>query len=300
MLDNTINLSLSILTLEESIRPVNSQSSDSEEEREEEQNVENRALEWELNTILHHIEDWLELPMIILAAVWLVLFVIEVIWEASPWVGTLNTTIWIIFILEFLLRFTLAPRKIRYLRSSWLTILALALPALRIFRITRTLRLLQLSRTVRSMRLVRVISSINRGMGALRRTMERRGFGYVSLLTLAVLMVGSAGMYVFESNLPGDVGFQNYGDAIWWTAMMLTTVGSEYWPQTVEGRILAFLIALYSLGILGYTAGTLASFFMGQDAADPEAELADTQTLQRLEAEIQSLRAELRQALERE
>jgi voltage-gated potassium channel len=234
----------------------------------------------------------------VLAAIWLILFVVEVIWGAGPLLQTINNAIWIIFILEFLLRFTLAPRKFAYLRTNWLTLLALALPALRIFRVTRSLRLLRLSRTVRSMRLVRVVSSINRGMGALRRTMERRGFGYVTVLTLAVLLVGSAGMYVFESNLPGDTGLQSYGDAIWWTAMMLTTVGSEYWPQTAEGRILAFLIALYSLGILGYTAGTLASFFMGQDAADPEAELADGKTLQRLEAEIQSLRAELRQARE--
>lgn len=282
----------------ESTNSVNPEPPTSGNDPQNEEEFAQRSLEWELNSVLHQLEDWLELPMILLAAVWLILFVVEVIWGAGPLLQTINNTIWILFILEFLLRFTLAPRKIRYLRNNWLTLLALALPALRIFRVTRSLRLLRLSRTVRSMRLVRVVSSINRGMGALRRTMERRGFGYVTLLTLAVLLVGSAGMYVFESNLPGGVGFQSYGDAVWWTAMMLTTVGSEYWPQTAEGRILAFLIAIYSLGILGYTAGTLASFFMGQDAANPEAELADTQTLQRLEAEIRSLRAELRQARE--
>ena len=47
--------------------------------------------------------------------------------------------------------------------------------------------------------------------------------------------------------------------------MLLTTIGSEYWPQTPEGRLLTFLLSLYSLGILGYITATLASFFVEKD-----------------------------------
>jgi voltage-gated potassium channel len=52
------------------------------------------------------------------------------------------------------------------------------------------------------------------------------------MLIPGVLIAGSAGMYAFESNLAGEEGLETYGEALWWTAMILTTVGSQYWPQT--------------------------------------------------------------------
>jgi len=37
------------------------------------------------------------------------------------------------------------------------------------------------------------------------------------------------------------------GEALWWTAMIMTTMGSQYWPQTIEGRMLCVFLALYAL-----------------------------------------------------
>jgi voltage-gated potassium channel len=28
----------------------------------------------------------------------------------------------------------------------------------------------------------------------------------------------------------------DYGNALWWTAMVMTTIGSDYFPKTAEGR----------------------------------------------------------------
>jgi voltage-gated potassium channel len=49
--------------------------------------------------------------------------------------------------------------------------------------------------------------------------------------------------------------------------MIMTTMGSAYWPLTPEGRILCFLLALYAFGVLGYLTATIASLFIGKDAA---------------------------------
>ena len=46
--------------------------------------------------------------------------------------------VWIIFILDFAIEFTLAPRKLRYLKSNWLTAVSLLVPALRVLRIIRS------------------------------------------------------------------------------------------------------------------------------------------------------------------
>ncbi len=231
-------------------------------------------IERERNRTLAELEAWLETPVMLLGFLWLVLLVIDLSWGLNPFLNAVMYFIWGVFVLDFLLRFTLAPRKGVFLRGNWLTALSLFIPALRIGRLARILqaarlgRALRAAQSVRGLRLVSLISSVNRGMRALRRTFERRGVGYVLLLTLVVLLVGAAGMYAFEqpSATEGD-GLKSYGEALWWTAMIMTTLGSNYWPITAEGRLLALLLALYAFGVFGYVTATLATFFIGSDAA---------------------------------
>jgi voltage-gated potassium channel len=144
----------------------------------------------------------------------------------------------------------------------------------------------------RGLRLFRVVSSLNRGMRALRANLERRGFGYVILLTVLVVFAGAAGMYAFENQVPD--GLTSYSEALWWTAMIMTTLGSEYWPQTLEGRVLGYILALYAFAIFGYVTATLATFFVGRDAQNVEAEIAGTEELAALREELRALRGEIR------
>lgn len=246
--------------------------------------------------ILHQLEDWLETPMFVLSFIWLALFIIENIWSISPFLENVSNVIWIIFIVDFAIKFILAPKKIEYLKSNWLTAIALALPALRIFRVFRVFRLLQVTRAARGLRLVRLLTSLNRGMKALGESFARRGFGYVLMLSLIVMFGGAAGMFGFENEVEG--GFANYADALWWTAMLLTSIGSDYFPQTAEGRILCFIIALYGFAIFGYVTATLATFFVQRDTEKREEEKhSEKPTLAELQTEIRDLRADIKQIL---
>ena len=238
--------------------------------------------------LIAQIEDWLETPMIILGFVWLGLLIYELIWSISPTLELLGTIIWIIFILDFLLKFLLAPDKTAYLKTNWLTALSLIVPALRVFRIFRVFRVL---RAARGIRLFRVLTSLNRGMKALGASFGRRGFGYVAALTILVVLAGAAGMFSFENETGG---IKTYGDALWWTAMMITTIGSDYFPQTVEGRVLCFFLALYGFAVFGYVTASLATFFVGRDAENKEAELAGAADFKVLHKEISLLREEVK------
>ncbi|ELS00178.1 potassium channel family protein [Gloeocapsa sp. PCC 73106] len=254
---------------------------------------EKQALEYEQYEILQQLEDWLELPMLVLSFVWLALFVIELTWRLTPLLDLLSITIWVLFILEFILKLLLAPHKTLYLRSHWLTVISLLLPALRTLRIVRLVRILQTTRALRGVRLLRVLTRTNRSMRSLSSNFTRRGFGYVVLLTVTVTLAGSGGMYTFEQETANTVGFDNYGAALWWTAMLMTTIGSDYFPQTAEGRILCFLLALYASAVFGYLTATLATFFIGQDADDDDAEIAGAKSLNELRDEIIALRTEI-------
>jgi voltage-gated potassium channel len=198
----------------------------------------------------------------------------------------------VVFITDFTVKFILAPDKTSYFKNNWLTTISLLVPPLRIFRVFRMVRLLRLTRVGRGLRLFRVLSSLNRGMRALGANLRRRGFGYVAILTLLVVFAGAAGMFAFENGIPG--GLNTYGEAVWWTAMIMTTLGSQYWPQTLEGRVLCIFLALYAFAIFGYVTASLATFFVGRDAEDHEAELAGANELAALRQELNALRNDIR------
>ena len=253
-------------------------------------------IERERRELLRELQVWLEMPMLVLAFIWLGLLIVEVVWGLNTVLEYAGYIIWGIFVLDFALEFSLAPSKSGYLKGNWLTALALIAPALRILRVVKLLQLARLTRIggfARSLRLLRVLSSINRGMRALGATMNRRGFGYIFLLTLIVTFAGAAGMYTFENNNE-EGSLTSYGAALWWTAMIMTTMGSEYWPQTPEGRMLCFFLALYSFAMFGYVTATLATFFVGRDAENAEAELAGAKSVDALRIEIAALRDEIR------
>jgi voltage-gated potassium channel len=243
--------------------------------------------------MLRRLEDWLEMPMVVLAFVWLALLLVEVIWGLTPFLEKVGTAIWIVFIVDFALKLVLAPRKLAYLKKNWLTAIALFVPALRIFRAARALRVLRFARAARGIRLVRVLSSWNRGMRALGVSMGKRGFGYVVALTGLVVLAGAAGMYALEGDAPGGQGFPDFGAALWWTAMIVTTMGSEYWPKTAEGRLLCFALSLYAFAVFGYVTAALATFFVGRDV-ERDVKPPSPESIEALRAEIAALRADLR------
>lgn len=247
------------------------------------------AQDKERESVLRQFEAWLETPMQILALLWLVLLIVELTSGLSALLETTVTVIWVIFIVEFVIKLVLAPYRLTYIKHNWLTLISLIAPALRLFRVLRVVRL---ARMARSVNLVRVVASVNRSMRVVKVYMRRRKFGYMMTLTLIVVFAGAAGIYAFEAN-PGGRGINDYTSALWWTAMMITTMGSDYWPQSAEGRLLSFMLALYAFTVFGYVTAALASFFIGRDVEVNEKATQKSSPLQELQAEIAALRTEI-------
>jgi voltage-gated potassium channel len=241
---------------------------------------------------LRQLDEWLDTPMMALSALWVVIVLIELTTGGSALLATIGTVIWIVFLLEFGLRFTLAPKKLTFFKHNWLTAIALLAPALRLLAVFRFLRA---ASALRGFRLVKIVGTANRSMNALRRTLERRKFGYVAGLTLLVAGLGAAGMLNFEPAREVPGGFTSYGDALWWTAMLLTSIGSQYWPVTTEGRLLTVLLSLYGFATFGYITATIASYFVGRDAERKDAPVAGSDEVEQLIREVQALRAEFDQ-----
>jgi len=229
--------------------------------------------------LLHQIDALLDGPMIVLSLVWLGLLILDFTQGLGPILSTVSYAIWGLFVLHFLMGIVLAPSKAQYLRHNWLTALALLLPAFRMLRAVRAFRLLRAARAARSVSLVRLFTTLNRGMRAVNVVIGHRGIGFVILLTTMVTFGGAAGMVQFES--PAALGeraegLDGYGEALWWTAMTMTTMGSDYFPRSLEGRILGWLLALYAFTVFGYITATIASVFLARDAATASVQARST------------------------
>jgi voltage-gated potassium channel len=240
---------------------------------------------------LRQLDEWLRVPMIVLSLAWLAIVITELTVGGSDLLEVFGTGIWIVFIAEFLIRIMIAPDRIRFLRRNWLTVVALLVPALRLFR---GLSILRAARALRGARLVRIVGTANRSMKTLKATLARRRFGYVLVLTALVILLGAAGMLSFEPAEEVEGGFTSYGDALWWTAMLVSTIGSAFWPVTMEGRLLSFLLSLYGLAVFGYITASFASFFIGRDAEEAAGPVAGAAELAALREDIAALRRELR------
>lgn len=238
----------------------------------------------ERRRLLKAVEEILDGPMIFLGFVWLVLLVIELIWGINKILEYVAYVIWGIFIFDFLIKFSLAPEKLSFFKTNWLTAISLFIPALRVFRVFRFVKLL---RGLRGIKLVRIVASFNRSARSVGKSMQRRGFGYVMIITLIVIFAGAAGMYALENPTPG---FTSYWLALWWTAMQVVTAGNGFNPMTPEGRGLAFLITIFGYSIFGYVTATFATYFIGRDAEEKDAPIAGSKEIEELKSEIIALR----------
>ncbi|MEP0892417.1 hypothetical protein NDI53_29975 [Leptolyngbya sp. NM3-A1] len=61
---------------------------------------------------------------------------------------------------------------------------------------------------------------------------------------------------------------------------------------------MCFLLALYAFAVFGYVTSTLATFFVGRDAENSEAEMTGAKVITDLRTEIAALRAEIQVLIE--
>lgn len=214
--------------------------------------------------LLEHLQATLEPLMAWLGLVFLGLLLVDYAavvrsGEARAWLNRASIAIWAIFLLDFGVRFIVAPAKIRFLRENWLGALSLALPFL------RPLRALRAARALRSLSLVRLLGGVNRGMRVLRRVTRGRQFAYVGALTLLVTAAAAVGVLFFDRDAEGTT-IRGFGDAFWWAAALVTTVNSEKYAVSPEARVIAILLRVFAVSVFGFVTASIASYLIGRDA----------------------------------
>ncbi|MDQ3548394.1 MAG: ion transporter [Chloroflexota bacterium] len=249
-----------------------------------------QAERWEL---LGHLQAIAEPLMVVLGIAFLVLLLVDYggFLSGSPREVLLSRTltgIWVIFLVEFTVRLAIAPARLRFLKANWLSALSLALPFLRPFRALRAVRAL------RSISLVRLLGGVNRAMRVLRRISNGHQIAYIVGLTTFVCLAGAAGVWYFDGGVE-ESPIESFGDALWWSAALVTTINNEKYAVSGEARVIAILLRVFAISVFGYITATIASYLLGQHVVETSTDEGNPvrDELIALRLEVSALRHEL-------
>ncbi|MCL0100628.1 ion transporter [Peptococcaceae bacterium] len=168
----------------------------------------------------------------------------------------INKAVLIIFAVDYFVRLAVAKDKKHFIKTHIPELIAI-IPFESIFQLARLVRLVYLIRLIRLFRAIIIFKKYYKTVVSLFQT---NNLHYVTIATIAIALLGAVGIQHFERDT-GNI--KNFGDALWWSVVTITTVGyGDISPVTTYGRILAAFLMITGIGFLGMLTGTIATYFV--------------------------------------
>ncbi|MQY39048.1 hypothetical protein SRB17_70700 [Streptomyces sp. RB17] len=190
-----------------------------------------------------------EIPLFVASLVFLAAYATHVLATDLPpfWhVVCLSVMLglWLVFAADYAVRWRLSGQGLRFVPTHMLHTVVVVLPLLR------------------PLRIVPLYEAVQRKSGQPRLSLHARVISYAGLSTLLLGFSGALAVYQAERGAPGAT-MRTFGDAVWWAASTLTTVGyGDITPVTPMGRAIAIGMMIGGLALLGAVTGSFSSWLM--------------------------------------
>ncbi|MFJ7076499.1 potassium channel family protein [Streptomyces sp. NPDC098781] len=195
-------------------------------------------------------EQRTEIPLFLASLIFLGAYAARVLAVSMPdaWKDLCLFTmlaLWVLFAIDYVVRWRLSGQRFpRFARTHFLHTVVVILPLLR------------------PLRIVPLYDVIQRRQGQPRLSLHARVIAYASLATMLLGFAGALAVYQAERGAPGAT-MRTFGDALWWTAATLTTVGyGDITPVTTRGRTIATGMMAGGLALLGAVTGSFSSWLL--------------------------------------
>ncbi|GGN86090.1 potassium channel family protein [Nocardia rhizosphaerihabitans] len=225
------------------------------------------------------------LPLMVLAVLFLLLYSWRVLdTDASPTLDSgllwADIGIWAVFAVDFAVRLRLSTDRVRFVRKHPLDLLVVLVPPFRPLRLVRAALLL--------------LDTLNRATKPRTRLVT-----FVASSSLLILLLSSLAFFDAEYGAP-ESKIKTFGDALWWSAVSVTTVGyGDVYPVTTEGRLVSLVLMTLGIGLISFAIGTMTSWVVEQLKTVDDATDRAERTLAELVDEVRSLRSEVAELRER-
>jgi voltage-gated potassium channel len=201
--------------------------------------------------LVDRIEGVTRFPMAILGVAWLVIAIIvlttDVNHSASTVLIAILFVLWVIMLVEYLVRLVVTPDTAGYLKRRWIEPATVVMPPLQGWHVVGIEKMTLLLREAE----LRV-----------EAILKHHSLFRVLIVVAGTLIIGAWLVLLFEENAKGS-NIHDYPDALWWAIVTVTTVGyGDRYPVTEGGRIVAAILMLVGIGLIGVLTATVASVFI--------------------------------------
>ena len=194
-----------------------------------------------------------EASVIIAGLATIPLVILEERGASFAWLPMADWAIWLVFAASLALCTFYAENRSAYLRRHPIDIavVVLSFPMLP--------SLLALTRLIRVVRVLRVAAIAARSIPALKATIGRRELLYVCSICVILVIAAAGTLVILEPDTVGG----SFTNALWWSAVTVTTVGyGDIAPVTILGRVAAIIIMLAGLGLISTLSASIAAYFV--------------------------------------
>ena len=201
--------------------------------------------------VVDRIEEITKYPMALLGLAWLVIGIIVVTTDVNGMVSKTLVGVlfglWVILLVEYLVRLVVSPDSRGYLKRRWVEPATVALPPLQGWRLVG---------------IEKTTLLVREGQLRLAAILKHHSLFRVLIAATGTLVLGAWLVLLFEENAKGS-NIHSYPDALWWAIVTVTTVGyGDRYPITEGGRIVAAVLMLVGIGLIGVLTATVASVFI--------------------------------------
>ena len=201
--------------------------------------------------LVDRIERVTKFPMALLGVAWLVLFIIVLTADVDSSASTALVAglfvLWIIMLVEYLVRLVVTPDRFGYLKRRWVEPATVVVPALQGWHVVG----------IEKMTLL-----VREGELRVEAILKHHSLFRVLIAVATTLITGSWLVLLFEEHAKGS-NIHDYPDALWWAIVTVTTVGyGDRFPVTEGGRAVAVILMLVGIGLIGVLTATVASVFI--------------------------------------
>jgi voltage-gated potassium channel len=189
--------------------------------------------------------------MALVGLAWLVIAIVVVTTDVN---GSASITLvgalfvlWVILLVEYVVRLVVTPDRRGYLRRRWVEPATVVVPPLQGWHLVGIEKMSLLLREAE----LRVEAVLN-----------HHSLFRVLIAAAGTLFIGAWLVLIFEENAKGS-NIHSYPDALWWAVVTVTTVGyGDRYPVTEGGRTVATILMLLGIGLIGVLTATVASVFI--------------------------------------
>jgi voltage-gated potassium channel len=201
--------------------------------------------------LVDRIERVTKFPMALLGVAWLVIGIMVLTTDVN---GSASTALvgclfvlWVVMLVEYLVRLVVTPDRVGYLKRRWVEPATVVVPPLQGWHVVGIERMTVLARE---------------GELRVETILKHHSLFRVLIAVAATLFTGSWLVLLFEENAKAS-NIHDYPDALWWAIVTVTTVGyGDRFPVTEGGRVVAAVLMLVGIGLIGVLTATVASVFI--------------------------------------